>query len=456
MLFSMFTIKDTVTRIDNLQKQIKPTTKIEELSTYKNKFYVFAYDLALGLGEAYFSTGRDLFNSLHSIIMQEITEVQKASSLDDFKLASNAIVSRFKDFDYEWDRCDYSSKAELFINDSKNKRQYALSSSRALAAIVKSIKVPINRDITLFYPDCNQADNIDAFNLVSDNLLAYGNEANEMFLPEAKRKMHKVVKGGLKGSRIQNNAFDIVYCQPQVLYEFDPNDFFFNKRVEKSYISDMFKYLRNDGIMVITMPCTRLFKDVCSMLAKQLKNIQVFKTGEVDFDSIGLIHIVGQKDPVKEPRSEEYSKLRRLFDYNHISTINDIEEFEYILPRVNTVIETFKGSALDLDEIESIVDNSSLIDKMLESQKVQKLDENIKHPLLPFNIGQLGLVLTSGCLDGIVDEGDGFKHLIKGRVSKYTMEVENDTDKGVEVTETTVNKVEINVLLPNGEFKVLA
>ena len=91
-----------------------------------------------------------------------------------------------------------------------------------------------------------------------------------------------------------------------------------------------------------------------------------------------------------------------------------------------------------------------------ENQKVEKLDETIKNPLLPFNIGQLGLVLTSGCLDGIVEEGDGYSHLIKGRVSKQTIEVETEKNNNIEITETTVNKVEINVLLPNGEFKVLA
>ena len=111
---------------------------------------------------------------------------------------------------------------------------------------------------------------------------------------------------------------------------------------------------------------------------------------------------------------------------------------------------------MDLEEVEQIIEKSSLMNKMWENQRVEKLDETIKNPLLPFNIGQLGLVLTSGCLDGIVDEGDGHSHLIKGRVSKQIVETETDTEKGIEITETTVNKVEINVLLPNGEFKVLA
>jgi hypothetical protein len=96
------------------------------------------------------------------------------------------------------------------------------------------------------------------------------------------------------------------------------------------------------------------------------------------------------------------------------------------------------------------------MNKVWDSQKAEKLEENIKNPLLPFNIGQIGLVLTSGCLDGLVNEADGGCHLIKGRVSKKTQKTEFRNNHTIEVTETTVNRVEINVLLPNGEFKTLA
>ena len=237
--------------------------------------------------------------------------------------------------------------------------------------------------------------------------------------------------------------------------EIDEDDIFANRRIEKNYIADMFKYLRTDGVMVITLPYTRLFKDICTMLSKHLKNIQIVRAEGLDFSDLGLVHIIGQKESIKEPRDEEYAKLRRLFEYSRILSARELED-EYVLPRSSVYIDLFKGSALDLEEVEQIIEKSSLMNKMWENQRVEKLDETIKNPLLPFNIGQLGLVLTSGCLDGIVDEGDGHSHLIKGRVSKQIVETETDTEKGIEITETTVNKVEINVLLPNGEFKVLA
>ena len=91
-----------------------------------------------------------------------------------------------------------------------------------------------------------------------------------------------------------------------------------------------------------------------------------------------------------------------------------------------------------------------------KEQSAEKLFESSNRPPLPFNIGQLGLVLTSGCLDGVVDEGNGYKHIVKGRVARTTNQERTQQESTVTVEETVGNKVEINVLLPDGTHKVLA
>lgn len=456
MLFSLYTIRDNIVRMRTLNDQIKLDSKPDILPTFKNKFYALAYDIALATGEAYFTTGRDMFHFKYRNILLEISNAQTAEDVPTFKRALNTICQEFDGIVFkDFSSASFNRYAQDWHRAYFNRQQKDLGSNISLYEIAKKIIPTGNRDITLFYPDCYDGENIDPFNFIPNKVLAYGNEANDVMLSRAKLNMHKVVKGILRGSRIQNNAFDILYVQPRLNLEIDEDDIFANRRNEKSYIADMFKYLRTDGVMVITMPYTRLFKDICTMLSKHLKNIQIVKAEGIAFSNFGLVHIIGQKESIKEPREEEYAKLRRLFEFSRIPDIRDLDT-EYILPRSSVYIDLFKGSALDLEEVEQIIEKSSLMDKMWENQKVKKLDETIKNPLLPFNIGQLGLVLTSGCLDGIVDEGDGNSHLIKGRVSKQIVETESETNKGIEITETTVNKVEINVLLPNGEFKVLA
>ena len=42
-------------------------------------------------------------------------------------------------------------------------------------------------------------------------------------------------------------------------------------------------------------------------------------------------------------------------------------------------------------------------------EKSINIEKQSTRPLLPFNMGQIGLVLTSGCLDGVVEEYEGQK-----------------------------------------------
>ena len=128
------------------------------------------------------------------------------------------------------------------------------------------------------------------------------------------------------------------------------------------------------------------------------------------------------------------------------STIYDLD-----LPDVE--ISLFRGSVLDEDELSEIILNDGIFDEFLTSLD---RDENNKdtRPLLPFNIGQVGLILSSGSLDGIVEEPDGTKHVIKGMTIKETdSSSEFRTENGVTITESTEvirNKVQITAIDSDG------
>ncbi|MGL5507558.1 MAG: hypothetical protein ACRDB0_06625, partial [Paraclostridium sp.] len=79
-------------------------------------------------------------------------------------------------------------------------------------------------------------------------------------------------------------------------------------------------------------------------------------------------------------------------------------------------------------------------------------------PLLPFNMGQICLVLTSGCLDGIIEEFDGQYHAIKGMVTKVKKTTTNTNDNNTEqmAKDVYTNIVQINIFTPDGEFIELA
>lgn len=454
MLFSMFTVKDTIKRLSGLNNQIKENASAEDLAIFKNKFYAIAYDLSLALSEAYLTLNNDNLNIKYNNTLMRIQNIISTESSTQMKEIIQDMIADFDEYKYSSHRRYEMNKDASYYSDNTG---YELEETFALEKIIEKIKCNTNRDVNVLHLDCKNGEVSKLFNNISDKVKLYGNEANSFKLKRAKEIMHKAVKGILRGSRIQNNAFDVLYAMPVITYEIVEDDAFTNKRPEKIYIMDLFKYVRQDGLVVITMPYTRLYKDVCSMFAKHLKNIHVVKAGFTEFNSFGLVHIIGQKDTAKAPREDEYKKLRRLFDISAINNYSSLELIDdYILPNTGISIELFKGSTLDVEELNDLITKSNLMDKIWEGQKVAKTGENIKNPLLPFNIGQLGLVLTSGCLDGIVDEGNNNYHLIKGRVSKHSQCTVEEQDGNVSTIETTINKVEINVLLPNGSYKTLA
>ena len=74
-------------------------------------------------------------------------------------------------------------------------------------------------------------------------------------------------------------------------------------------------------------------------------------------------------------------------------------------------------------------------------------------PLLPFNIGQVGLVLTSGCLDGVIEEMEGINHVIKGMTTKVISTNREDLDDNkMRCTETINNQVKINIFTADGKY----
>ena len=73
---------------------------------------------------------------------------------------------------------------------------------------------------------------------------------------------------------------------------------------------------------------------------------------------------------------------------------------------------------------------------------------------MPLHTGHLGLLLASGCLDGVVGEGED-RHLVRGKVEKIThTEQEYQGDVLVE-RELERYRVSVKVLTRDGEIKYL-
>lgn len=440
MLFSMYIIKDRRIKIASLIKNIKDEQ--EDLSTEKGRLNGFIYDIKLALKEFRYTFDSNVLENYDSILNSFLRNIANSTTGEIMKQHLD-VLSETLD----------SIETDRYSNASSG--SYRVINQRIISSIMPHINNG-TRPFTIFDPECKDGILLKEAKNINTNAVLYGLEEGNNFAEKAKESVDRIIKGKLKGTRISNDAFDMVYCVTHITTELQDNmSCGAISKVEKMHIINMLKYLRSNGVIMIAIPYYRMHKDICTMLSKQLTKVSVIK-GMGDDEEKGILYIVGQKCKSKEIDEQIYESLRKCYNYNNVKYIHEVEISTFNLPNMAIDIDIFKGSVLDTNELLNIVQTSGCVDAFFERQKVKKIHENTIRPLLPFNVGQIGLVLTSGCLDGIIDEGDNHYHLVKGRVSKKT-ETERTTNNGVvEQTEVISNRVEINVILPNGDFKTLA
>jgi hypothetical protein len=304
-----------------------------------------------------------------------------------------------------------------------------------------------NQNINIFFPNCFDGTNAKFFGRETDT--TYGQEAKH--ITNARAVLNRVAKGELKGSTISNNFFDALFLVPKIGYREEKDSFGVVKEpIERIEIKNTIKYLRPGGLFLITIPYTRLVPSLAMYLSKNLSNVRV--TRVPNGDVLKRITIIGTKNSINSVSDKDiYNKLKFLnYDTDTIS-IHDLEMHTYNLPTEELTLEFFRGSQLDITDVQdACADN--MLDSFLNSQ-MDPLVVKDQAPLLPFNIGQVGLVLTSGCLDGVIEEMEGINHVIKGMTTKVVSTNREDVDDNtIKCTETINNQVKINIFTADGKY----
>lgn len=448
MIFPMYILKDRVYKLESQHKNMK--TKTEHIEQERSKLYGFIYDMKLALAELIAATDDSTYRDYIDFLSARLKEASECEEATELINTLSLIINRFNNIDFGVQFTYYE-----LTDGYRSYNSHKYINGDYIRSIADGLDTQ-GRKFNIFDTSCGKGELLEIF---KEKPLAqtYGLELENYKAEDAKKHATKIIKGVVRGSRIKNEAFDVLIANCPIKYELTDN--MLNGSIlkeEKQFLQSTLKYLNFGGIAIIGIPHYRMHKDLCSSLSRQLEDAIVVKgIGGIN-DKLKMIYICGKKSANKNMDEEFYNKLRSCYDYNNIDSIFNIQMPKYKLIGNYVNVDLFKGSLLDMDELFEIVEISGAMDSFFDKQKVDKISENTKQPLLPFNVGQIGLVLTSGCLDGIVDEGDGYCHLVKGRVSKKS-ETQREVSTGVvQETEVVSNRVEINVILPNGEFKTLA
>ena len=303
----------------------------------------------------------------------------------------------------------------------------------------KALRFPENK-VNLFDPCCGCGLALEALALGTDSV-TYGTEIDEARGKEAETRLSRVGFGSFFFSRISSEAFHVLFLNPPYLNVIGEGGV--KARSEKRFLVESMHHLMPDGVLIYIVPYYRLTYDICRVLCDNFRDISVFRFLDSEFSKFRQIVVFGIKKK-KEDGSAEAEKLSRFAMLpEKIPVIDTLGTEVYTVPGIEKKVEVFKGANFNLGELKRQLAKSKSINMFFEKSKIDAME---KRPLLPLNIGQVGLIGGSGLINGYVDCDT--PHVIKGRIIKEVKRRENE-EEGT-LTETRVNRMLFNILTPEG------
>jgi hypothetical protein len=277
----------------------------------------------------------------------------------------------------------------------------------------------------------------------------YGVELDGYRAEEATDKLNRVGFGSYFRSRISHDAFHLMLLNPPYLSVMTGGGN--NTRSEKRFLVDSLYHLMYGGLLIYIIPYYRLTADICRLLCDNFDDLTVWRFTGAEFKRYRQVAVMGVRRKRRDGSGlvPEFASLALAPDM--LPELSELPEGRYRLPGVAVKVNTFKGAEFNVHELAEQLSKSASFSRLFEKNK---LDGAEKRPLLPLNLGQVGLIGGSGLINGLVECDT--PHIIKGRIVKEnTVNTEENLNKKGELMSTTVletrsNKMIFNLLTSQG------
>ncbi len=278
---------------------------------------------------------------------------------------------------------------------------------------------------------------------------AYGVEINTERARVAKKLLNKVVAGDLFSVRAGPGAFSILYLNPP--YDFDADD----GRAELSFLKHTVTYLTPGGLLLFLLPQARITTRIARVLSAYFRDLRIRKFPAQEFQAFGQIVIAGLKKAHAEIDSETFTSLTQI-------PTGDLpemrrKEFSFSIPAVGKDF-FIRSSEFGLDELAEEIKTSSLWrEPALGLVREEEQTRAAIQPLMPPRKAHLAMLIAAGLINNQVLEANGRKLLIKGTAKKVIDRSEEETEKGIKITERERIVTQINAFdLNTGEYLQIA
>jgi len=270
---------------------------------------------------------------------------------------------------------------------------------------------------------------------------AYGVEINTERAQVAKNLLSKVVAGDLFSVRARPGAFSILYLNPP--YDFNAED----GRTELSFLKHTIPYLTPGGLLLFVVPQKRITPRIARVLSAHFEDLKIRRFSTDEFKAFGQIVIAGIKKAHTEVDVEVLSYLSQIRTADLPEMIRN--EFSFGVPGVPKDF-FIRSSEFGPDELAEELKASPLWKE--PALGLLEEDDQIKpvlQPLMPPRKAHLAMLIAAGLINNQILEANGRRLLIKGTAKKVIDRFEEETEKGIKVTErerivTQINAFDLN------------
>jgi predicted RNA methylase len=273
----------------------------------------------------------------------------------------------------------------------------------------------------------------------------YGVEINTERAKTAKNLLSKVVAGNLFSVRARPGAFSILYLNPP--YDFDAED----GRTELSFLKHTLPYLITGGLLLFVVPQKRITPRIARVLSAYFQDLKVRKFPADEFQTFGQIVIAGLKKARAEINSDVLASLTQIQSMDLPEMHR--REFSFTVPAVGRDF-FIRSSEFGPDELTEELKASPLwkepaLGLIAEEEQIRPAIQ----PLMPPRKAHLAMLIAAGLINNQVLEANGRRLLIKGTAQKVIDRSEEDTEKGIKITERERIVTQINAFdLKTGEY----
>jgi SAM-dependent methyltransferase len=275
---------------------------------------------------------------------------------------------------------------------------------------------------------------------------------------EAREVLDEVIQGSAFDTHAPVESFSLLYLNPP--YDFEIGDGK-NKRMERLFLEHVARWLKPGGVLVFVLPYDRVY-DCRGTLTAQFRDKAIYRLTAPESVTYKQVVLFGVRRSRQERErttdravNEGNWKLQQLTrSYEAIPPLPDEPDRQYAVPPAPPARLEYRGLPLDL--IEDLLDNSPAWRQAQRITHAPKTEFSGR-PLTPLHKGHVGLLCTSGLLNGVFGSA-GDRHVAYWESVKVLDRIE---EEGERADTTVVREKErftqrLTLLYADGRIELLS